>query len=279
MTMVFFAMTIVGCKDDNRLEVSINSESTEVSLSLLTEVLSTFDIVSDLSSSNVLFVKKDKSLLPNGLVINYIDTTFQDGNGLKIELDFGDLGEEPHGQLCKDNKYRAGKMMITVNRPMSQLNATLEVSFSEEFPYYTGNGKKMVKLVGQMGLLRKSETEIILTIKDLTTSIEEKNHAIAATFSVQTLQDGGLGIVNDELSFSGTISVIDSTSGLLFSTTNPLIKNYALTSAKYILDGDLLAVLPETHSTMHVDFDPDKDRACDTKVALIVNGKRVIYTY
>ena len=272
-------MTIVGCKDDNRLEVSINSESTEVSLSLLTEVLSTFDIVSDLSSSNVLFVKKDKSLLPNGLVINYIDTTFQDGNGLKIELDFGDLGEEPHGQLCKDNKYRAGKMMITVNRPMSQLNATLEVSFSEEFPYYTGNGKKMVKLVGQMGLLRKSETEIILTIKDLTTSIEEKNHAIAATFSVQTLQDGGLGIVNDELSFSGTISVIDSTSGLLFSTTNPLIKNYALTSAKYILDGDLLAVLPETHSTMHVDFDPDKDRACDTKVALIVNGKRVIYTY
>lgn len=272
-------MSIVGCKDDNLLEVPINSEPTEVSLSLLTEVLSTFDIVSDLSSSNVLFVKKDQSLLPNGLVINYIDTTFQDGNGLKIELDFGDLGEEPHGQLCKDNKYRAGKMMITVNRPMSQLDAQLEVSFSDEFPYYTGNGKKMTKLVGQMALLRKSETEITFTIKELKTSLEEEKHTIAANFSVQTLQDGGLGIVNDELSFSGTIGVSNSTSTLLFSTSSPLIKNYALPCAKYILAGDLITVLPETNSIMEVDFDPDLDRACDTKVALIVNGKRVIYTY
>ena len=102
---------------------------------------------------------------------------------------------------------------------------------------------------------------------------------IAAYFSVQTLQDGGLGIVNDELSFSGTVSVSDSTSALLFSTTNPLIKNYALACAKYILAGDMVAVLPETNSIMEVDFDPDHDRACDNKVALIVNGKRVIYTY
>ena len=279
ISLVILTTSMAGCKEDNLIEVSINSKSTEVSLSLLTEVLSTFDIVSDLSSSNVLFLKKDQSLLPNGLIINYIDTTFQDGNGLKIELDFGGLGELPHGQLCKDNKYRAGKMMVAVNRPMSQLDAKLEVSFSEEFPYYTGNGKKMTKLVGQMALLRKSETEITFSIKELKTSLEEEKHMIAANFSVQTLQDGGLGIVNDELSFSGTISVSDSTSALLFSTTNPLIKNYALPCAKYILAGDLVAVLPETNSIMEVDFDPDHDRACDNKVALIVNGKRVIYTY
>ena len=60
---------MAGCKEDNLIEVSINSKSTEVSLSLLTEVLSTFDIISDLSSSNVLFLKKDQSLLPNGLII------------------------------------------------------------------------------------------------------------------------------------------------------------------------------------------------------------------
>jgi len=173
ISLVILTTAMAGCKEDNLIEVSINSKSTEVSLSLLTEVLSTFDIISDLSSSNVLFLKKDQSLLPNGLIINYIDTTFQDGNGLKIELDFGGLGEEPHGQLCKDNKYREGKMMVAINRPMSQLDAKLEVSFSEEFPYYTGNGKKMTKLVGQMALLRKSETEITFSIKELKTSLVE----------------------------------------------------------------------------------------------------------
>ena len=83
---------MTGCKEDNLIEVPINSTSTEVSLSLLTEVLSTFDIVSDLSSSNVLFLKKDQSLLPNGLIINYIDTTFQDGNGVKNRIRFWRFG-------------------------------------------------------------------------------------------------------------------------------------------------------------------------------------------
>lgn len=278
-TFVVLAVALGGCTEYTLPEVPISSESTEASLSVFSELLSTFDVVSDFSSSNKLFLKKDQSLLPNGLIINYIDTIYKDGNGVIIELDFGSLGDEPRGLLCKDNKYRAGKILMTLDRPITEPNAQFQITFSKEEPYYTGNGKDMTQLIGSMQLVRISETLVKLTMKDLNATIEDQNQSISGYLDIFTIKESGIGIINDELAIEGILQVISPNSTIELSTVKPLMKNYKLECAKHIVDGDLKADILETNSTIDIDFDPDQDQACDNKVSMTINGKTVIYIY
>lgn len=278
-TFVVLAVALGGCTEYTLPEVPISSESTEASLSVFSELLSTFDVVSDFSSSNKLFLKKDQSLLPNGLIINYIDTIYKDGNGVIIELDFGSLGDEPRGLLCKDNKYRAGKILMTLDRPITEPNAQFQITFSKEEPYYTGNGKDMTQLIGSMQLVRISETLVKLTMEDLNATIEDQNQSISGYLDIFTIKESGIGIINDELAIEGILQVISPNSTIELSTVKPLMKNYKLECAKHIVDGDLKADILETNSTIDIDFDPDQDQACDNKVSMTINGKTVIYIY
>ena len=269
----------VGCQDEPILEITETDETSQISLNVVSEILSTFDIVQDWSTGDLLYFKKDESLMPSDVVVSYLDTSFIDGDGIKLGFDFGFLGQSPCGLLCKDGKYRAGYFTVSLNRHPQDIDAKLVIEFPEDNPFYSGDGKSMTEISGAMVIKRISDDELKLTTAQLSVIENKEAKRVDATIAIRELADNGYGIVNDQLSFDGTLSVTDNQLTISLATTLPLRKNYTLECAKNIVEGKLNVNISNSISAMDIDFDPDNDAACDNKVSLCINGKTVIYRY
>ena len=112
---IFISLLLVfGCNNDDVIEIRDNHKSTETCISMVSEFLSTFDIVKDVITSEQIFNPEHLSVLPVDAEIVYEDTTFTDGDGMDILIKFGELGSSPHGLLCRDNKYRSGSILLSL---------------------------------------------------------------------------------------------------------------------------------------------------------------------
>ena len=268
-----------GCQEEPILEITETDETSQISLNVVSEILSTFDIVQDWSTGDLLYFKKDESLMPSDVVVSYIDTSFIDGDGIKLGFNFGFLGQSPHGLLCKDGKYRAGYFTVSLNRHPQDIDAKLVIEFPEDNPFYSGNGESMTEISGAMVIKRISDDELKLTTAQLSVIENKEAKRVDATIAIRELADNGYGIVNDQLSFDGKLSVTDNQLTISLATTLPLRKNYTLECAKNIVEGKLNVNISNSISAIDIDFDPDNDAACDNKVSLCINGKTVIYRY
>ena len=268
-----------GCQEESILEITETDETSQISLNVVSEILSTFDIVQDWSTGDLLYFKKDESLMPSDVVVSYLDTSFIEGDGIKLGFDFGFLGQSPYGLLCKDGKYRAGYFTVSLNRPPQDIDAKLVIEFPEDNPFYSGDGESMTEISGAMVIKRISDDELKLTTAQLSVIENKDAKRVDATIAIRELADNGYGIVNDQLSFDGTLSVTDNQLTISLATTLPLRKNYTLECAKNIVEGKLNVNISNSISSMDIDFDPDNDAACDNKVSLRINGKTVIYRY
>ncbi|PCJ67725.1 MAG: hypothetical protein COA58_00900 [Bacteroidetes bacterium] len=276
LSIVAFA----GCIDEAPIiEVPETTDNTQASLAVLSEVLSTFDIIQDLTSRNEFFMKKDASLLPNDVLYIPLDTSYTDGDGIELLLDFGDLGKTPYGLLCKDEKYRAGKIKLSLSKPYTEIDAILKIEFLATHPFYSGDGSVMNKLGGVLSLSRVSDDEVRLQSSKLTVEKEDVLREVFTDLSIHSIKDNGIGLLNDELSFSGEISVTYGELQTTLVTKEPLEKHYTLACAKHIVKGIFDVNQSNSASEIEVDFDPDNDAACDNKVAILINGKRVMYHY
>ena len=137
----------------------------------------------------------------------------------------------------------------------------------------------MMEISGAMVIKRISDDELKLTTTQLSVIENKEAKRVDATIAIRELADNGYGIVNDQLSFDGTLSVTDNQLTISLATTLPLRKNYTLVCAKNIVEGKIALNISNSISTVDIDFDPDNDAACDNKVALCINGKTVIYRY
>ncbi|MDA7748298.1 hypothetical protein OAJ52_04270 [Bacteroidia bacterium] len=268
-----------GCQEEPILEITETDETSQISLNVVSEILSTFDIVQDWSTGDLLYFKKDESLMPSDVVVSYLDTSFIDGDGIKLGFNFGFLGQSPHGLLCKDGKYRAGYFTVSLNRHPQEIDAKLVIEFPEDNPFYSGDGESMTEISGAMVIKRISDDELKLTTAQLSVIENKEAKRVDATIAIRELADNGYGIVNDQLSFDGTLSVTDNQLTISLATTLPLRKNYTLECAKNIVEGKLNVNISNSISAIDIDFDPDNDAACDNKVSLCINGKTVIYRY
>ena len=272
---------LIGCVDaDPIVEIPVTNKDTRASLTILSEVISSFDIVQDVVSSSDFFLKKYESLLPNGVVFIPIDSSYTDGDGVELLLDFGELGEMPHGLLCKDEKYRAGLIKFSLNRPYNETDAVLTIDYPTENPFYSGDGSIMSKFNGKLKLSRISDDEVKLSCSNLNITREDVIHNVVSNLSIRSIKDIGIGLVNDELSYSGEITVSTDNSHIDFETTEPLLKFYTLDCAKHIVKGKLDVKSSATKELItEVDFDPYMDSACDNEVSITSGGKSVIFKY
>lgn len=282
----FFTLLIVcgallwGCDEEPPvIEIPVNSEQSEHSLEVLSELISTFDVVQDVVTRSDLFHKKDDSFLPSTAVVYPIDTSFRDGDGVGVMIDFGDLGEAPHGVLCKDHKYRAGKIWISLNRPYNENDARLSIVFDENDPFYTGDGDIMGKQVGSITVTRASDHELLLQASELNFTMNDMTSYLSTSLSITHLEENGDGMIADKVAFSGNLSVKQGVDTVNLSSVSPLIKTYTLECAKHIVKGKLAAEISSNASQIEIDFDPFEDKACDNKYRLTINGKSVIQEY
>ncbi|NNJ56071.1 MAG: hypothetical protein HKP14_08060 [Bacteroidia bacterium] len=274
--MVIF---LCGCTEDSVIEIKEDNETTLTSLETLSELISTFDILDDLASSHDAFKKKENELLPSDAKLTYHDVSFIDGTGVDFEIDFGKLGNEPSGLLCKDGKYRAGKILVKLTRPYSEIGTVMTVVFPKEQPFYSGDGSNMERFVGTIKLTREDDDEITLITETLESGQAGSASDVSADLLITKEVDNGIGILNDEVLFGGELKIENAASSVEMKSIQPLKKVYSLICAKNIVGGELSVKLSESISDIYIDFDPDNDEACDNKVAIVINGKSVIYNY
>jgi hypothetical protein len=268
-----------GCNELPPIEIPISSAETTTSLEALSEIISTFDIVEDMVSRSDLFQKKDDSFLPSNVIIYFTDTSFLDGDGVEAMMDFGELGDAPHGVLCKDQKYRAGRIWLNLNKPYDENDARLNIVLSDEQPFYTGDGQDMAELKGMLSLTRASDSELLLHCSDLTYTKEDEEYNFKSTLSISHIKDQGEGLVNDQVEYAGDITVCQDTDTVYLTTDIPLHKDYGLDCAKHIVEGNINAELSSNNAEISIDFDPYSDGACDNKVRITINGKSTIQEF
>lgn len=268
-----------GCTEEPVIEIQESNKSTLTSLETLSELISTFDILDDLASSHDAFKKKENELLPSDAKITYHDVLFIDGTGVDFEIDLGNLGSEPSGLLCKDGKYRAGKILVKITRPYSEIGTIMTIEFPKERPFFSGDGSTMERFVGVVKLKREDDDEITLTTESLKSGKSGEESNVNANLLITKEVDNGLGIFNDIVLFDGELKIENTTNSVELKSIAPLKKVYSLICAKNIVAGELSVKLSESISDIYIDFDPDNDEACDNKIAMSINGKSVIHNY
>lgn len=261
------------------IEVQENDAPAQASLEVVTEIFSTFDIIDDLATSNELLLKKGNEFLPHDVSVVFTDNSFDDGDGVELELDFGTPGNKPYGILCRDGKYRAGTIRLTLSKRYSEIGADVGITFPKENPYYSGDGEVLNQFVGTIHVVRESEKVLHLTSNNLEVISDGVPSQINADIVANKELDWSIGIINDIVNYEGNFQFITAANTLTLSSITPLQKRYTLECAKYIVSGKLGVEQSESASTMEIDFDPYQDNACDNVVSINVNGKTIIYEY
>lgn len=277
---LLLALLVTACDEKPTVVIPESSEDTEKALRAVSEVISTFDISEDFTSTSDFFLRKEQSFLPADAKITLIDGDFTDGNGIEAVIDFGATGIEPYGLLCKDNKYRSGKIYLSLNKPYNELDAKLTLRCDNDDAFYSGNGKEMAAIKGEIQIQRISKDELKLNCSGLSVKFNEnENVVLAAKLSIICLEKMGVSLLNDKLSFSGVMTMATENAQLTFKIVEPLQKHYELNCAQFIKKGKVDVETNRSVSEIAVDFDPNKDGACDHVVSITANGRTFIYSY
>lgn len=280
-TVIVLSIVLSGCAENEKLEeISKNSETIVSVIERVDESISTADILRDFILTQEGFYKKDERLLPSSVEIFHIDTTFLDGDGLEVLLDFGPLGaESPHGTLCKDGKYRAGKVKLQLTKPFTLYGAEISAFFNEEMPFYTGDGSTMHTQRGELHFSRTGENEMLMHCTDLKSSINGIEKTMRANLLITTESENGSGLIGDIVTLDGDVQLDDQQTTWTLKVLEPILKNYELECSKYLIDGVVDISETDDASTIQVFFDIDGSQSCDNEIAVEVNGKRVIHRY
>lgn len=269
-----------SCKQADVTEVKETSLPAEHLISSISEVYSTFDVIDDFISNNEFFFKKDELLIPNSVEVVITDSSFLDGNGVSFILDFGHVGSvQPHGVLCKDNKYRAGKIFVEITAPYA-LESELIVHFDSSEPYYSGDGATMYAFTGTMSIAKDLDKYEIYS-EDLTIeSTEGSSLRFECDNVLEKTANPGAGILNDVMEINGSFHIVlQDGSKYVAEISRDLVKNYTYGCVKNIVEGEIKMELDYSASEISADFDPYDDSACDDLVEITINGKSFIHQY
>lgn len=242
-----------------------------------TEFAGAFDISDDLNGGDSRLRSGAGSILPSGAVINWIDTSFTDGDGVEYSIDFGSLGTSaPFGRLCGDGRFRAGKFNVTLDRRYSQIGAVGVLTINEGDEYYSGDGITMTKLSGILTVTRKGVQKVMILMTDGMASRNGKTWKFSGTKEVENIKPGSAGILGDEFRVTGSGNGVNKDGEpYTWQITQPLIKRVELGCARTFISG-IISLVNNGGGTLSVDFDPDPDPAgprCDRKARATINGK------
>jgi len=266
-----------GCKE-GVIEVQEDIHSAEDNLLVESQFYSTFDIVDDLISSNEIYTYEGSTLLPSDIIIHNIDSSFIDGDGLEVILDFGPLGDElPFGTLCPDGIYRAGKINIKIKGEYLLPDNVINASFSDSDAFFSGDGNQMNQLVGNIAVTRLSNTTHRIQVHDAFLKVAGAELLWTCDREIELVHDAGTGAYGDSYIVTGTASGTNRLNErYTVSIDEPLLKKLEKGCSNTFKEGILTITEEEREKVLRIDYDPYDNSACDKVVLIEVNGKRSI---
>lgn len=267
-----FLMLNAGCrKEKSNLAIAVRtgSDNAEAETEMNALFLSANDFAAAYQSNNT------NKVLPSGVNITITDSNFNTNNGIAFIIDFGPLKTAvPHGMLCQDGRYRAGKVYGTLTKPYREIGAVLTLTLSDSGMYYGGNGSDMFGVVGTKSITRETETRLRVIVSDVKIKdAEGKIITWSCNRTVTKIKEAGIGILGDIYSIAGSGNGTNK-NGEKYTVqiTKDLIKNISPGCASTFVDGMIDIENTDKNAKMTLDFNPYNDAACD-RVAKVTIGK------
>ncbi len=266
----FSLMMLASC----RKQTLESFQSAEDNAQLETEFAQVYEAVADFAASDARTAKTEDYLLPNGALVSFTDSVFSDGDGIDFEIDYGPLGNtNPKGRLCKDGRYRAGKVHVGMNKRWSEIPCRVTVAITSSDEYYAGNGTNMYKITG---------TKIINRISSDVYEVEVTNATLQRTNgtvywnserTVTKIFDDGAGWLNDEFSITGNASGSNANGdSFTVQITSPLLKKLSVGCMSTFIAGELM-VTNSNGKELEINYDSFGSQACDKTITVSYNGR------
>ena len=259
-----------------RKEANESIQSAQDNAAIETEYSQVYDVVADYVSTNPKTGKTDDLILPSGATVQFGDTTFTDGDGIDFTINYGPLdhGGATKGILCKDGRYRAGKINVSMDHRWSDINFPnhIYVSIATSDEYYVGNGTKMYLLSGLKTITRNSTTSYSVEVTNATFQRDNGTINWNSSRTVTLSYDAGSGWYNDEYTITGSASGTN-VNGVTFNVTTetPLKKKLTLGCLSTFVAGKLL-LTNSNGKVLSINYDSYNNEACDKAVTVTYNG-------
>jgi len=276
---LFLAALFLTCCKDPITELKENIFSAQDNALAENEYNSTIEALTDWAA-NTKFYKKGEKILPPSVIVTFIDSTFLDMDAIEGTLDFGKRGRhKPYGLLCKDGKYRAGKIHFRLNKPVEFPGAVFQLSCDKIDSFYSGSGDAMNFITGNFTVENNNGMSLIVKADQITlTDAAGLTIFWNCNRSIQLIKDAGKGIWGDVYSMEGSASGVNR-NGEKFEVTieKPLVKKMETGCSKTFIKG-LLTIKNETSDkTITLNYDPHDNEACDLIAEADINGKKTIF--
>jgi hypothetical protein len=257
-------------------EVEESVQSAEDNAQIENEYAQIYDVVRDYVANDYHTAKTSAYILPDGATVTFTDTTFDDGDGVDILINYGPLTHSgsAKGILCSDMRYRAGVVHAGVTGKWSVFPDTLTIAISAADNYYVGNGTKMYKVTGTQEVIRTSETNSKVNVTDATLQRDNGTAKWAATRDIRLLNDAGTGWLDDKYGVLGSAEGINA-NGVAYTAEigDELIKQLSVGCMSTFTEGTQTITNTDGDSFV-IDYAPDGNTDCDKLVKVTVNGNK-----
>ena len=260
-------------------EVKENINSAQDNSQAETHFFATFDAAYDVIATDKKFRKSETTIIPSTTEIIFIDTSYLDGNGVSVIVDFGGIGEEePKGTLCQDGRYRAGKMHIYVSQSIQSAEFKAVVTTTKEDSFFSGNGIDMVQLVGKTTISLTGVAGLRVKVTDAMVISDQNSFSWQSDRVIVQTKDNGDGIWGDVYAVTGSGSGINR-DGEPFhvSIDQPLIKQMEKGCAGTFVSGVVTVAAAEGTQVVSINYDPFDNGACDHYAEASLNGRKTIF--
>jgi hypothetical protein len=273
------SITFYSCKKEKNTDTKDTITSAEDNSTAENEFTSVFDVADDFASNDGK-TRSGNTILPNGAVVNFTDSSYTDGDGLECTIDFGPLkATAPYGVLCNDGRYRAGVLHITSTERYGVIGCIFTVSATSTDNYYGGSdGTNMTKLTGTIILTRTTQNSINLKVNNATATNTKGTVSWQSDRTITKTKDPNQGLLGDEFDVTGSASGINR-QGDNFTITidEALHKIIEAGCAKTFVSGKITLTNTTSGQNIKVDYDPYNNKACDLVAKATINSKEYIY--
>ncbi|MDX5320889.1 MAG: hypothetical protein LPK45_07265 [Bacteroidota bacterium] len=257
-------------------DASETADSAEDFANDQTAIAGMMDLVQDVSETQGFMGKNGNAILPEGVSINYIDTTYTDLDGIEIEIDLG------QGVECADGWKRSGKFKIYSNeKKYSEIgakvwigkdNSSISMTKSSNFvdSSYTLTFGSADHLT-----LERVETEKLSATYQFVLNFKAGSNSFSytptGTYSVLRTEGGNTpGIQDDVYEISGS-STGENHNGTNYtmSITSPLVRKVDETCSKTFIKGGVELKNEGSSTSLKVDFG---DGSCDNDIQITLPG-------
>ncbi|MFM9945707.1 MAG: hypothetical protein ACKVQB_10795 [Bacteroidia bacterium] len=276
--LLLTSLFLFNCTDPVT-ELKENIYSAQDNALVENEYNSTIEAMTDWVA-NTKFYKKGDRIIPGNVKVDFKDSTFIDLDGVEGSIDFGAKGKtKPYGLLCGDGKYRAGKIHFKLSKPVELAGSVFQLIIEKSDSFYSGSGETMNLLFGKISIENRDGWSL-LVIADKLNLVGGENKIMEwnCIRIIKMIKDAGKGIWGDIYSLEGSA---DGTNriGEKFEVNieQPLIKKMENGCSKTFVKGILSIKNDASDKTIRVDYDPNKDEACDNLIEADINGKKTVF--